>query len=78
MASCRENEGGKMGNKTAPVIEFLGKSNCPLSPTMEQNLRAALQNAGIANYQYIDLELTIVTYSVSMSTNERNTRRQNN
>ena len=56
MVSCSGNEGGKIGNKSSPIIEFLGRNNCSHSPTMEKNFVSALIKAGIENkYKYIDL-----------------------
>jgi hypothetical protein len=43
--SCGGNEGGNMGNKISRGIEFLGRSDCIHSPTMEKNFVSALDNS---------------------------------
>jgi hypothetical protein len=54
--SCSENEGGSMRNRISKGIEFLGRSDCIHSPTMEKNLVSALETSGIdKKYKYIDL-----------------------
>ena len=45
-----------MGNKISRGIEFLGRSDCIHSPTMEKNFVSALETSGIdKKYKYIDL-----------------------
>jgi len=45
-----------MGNRISKGIEFLGRSDCIHSPTMEKNLVSALETSGLEKkYKYIDL-----------------------
>lgn len=54
--SCSGNEGGDMDNNILKGIQFLGRSDCPHSPAMENNFVSALETSGILEkYKYIDL-----------------------
>ena len=56
VVACSGNESRSVGNKSSNGIEFLGRSDCPHSPTMEQSLISALEKQGLGNkYQYIEL-----------------------
>ena len=56
IVACSGNEGRNIANKPSKGIEFLGRSGCSHSPTMEKNFVSALKKAGIENkYKYIDL-----------------------
>ena len=51
IVACSGNKGGNILS-----IEFLGRSGCSHSPTMEKNFSYALEKSGMRNkYQYIDL-----------------------
>ena len=56
MISCSGNEGGDMDNNILKGIQFLGRSDCPHSPAMENNLVSAIETSGMhKKYKYIDL-----------------------